>query len=57
MSAVYNYDWDAIRAMWEAGDSANSIAKKPGMPSKQAICQHANTEEWQRIDEIDAELR
>lgn len=56
MSAVYHYDWDAIRAMWEAGDSASSIAKKSGMPSKQAICNHANSQGWQRVDEIDAEL-
>ena len=56
MSAVYNYDWGAIRAMWEAGEAATSIAKKAGMPCKQAICQRANKEEWQRVDALDAEL-
>jgi len=44
------YDWLSIRAMWEAGDSASSIAEKDGMPSKQAICNHANEEGWTKID-------
>jgi hypothetical protein len=44
------YDWLAVRAMWEAGESASSIAEKDGMPSKQAICNHANAEGWTKID-------
>ena len=50
------YDWDAIRAMWEAGDAATAIAKKPGMPTKQAICQKQAREGWERVDAIDPEL-
>lgn len=56
MSTVYNYDWNAIRAMWEAGDSSSAIADKPGMPSKQAICNHANSEGWVRIEKPGPEL-
>lgn len=50
MSMPSKFDWLAIRAMWEAGDSASSIAEKEGMPSKQAICNHANDEGWTKID-------
>jgi hypothetical protein len=56
MPSPVRYDWHAIRAMWEAGEAANSIAQKDGMPCKQAICQRANKEHWERIDGLDAEL-
>lgn len=42
--------------MWEAGESASSIAGKDGMPSKQAICNHANAEGWTKIDKPMPEL-
>lgn len=48
--------WDAVRAMWMAGNSAHSIAQKEGMPSKQAICVRAKEEGWERVDEIDESL-
>jgi len=50
------YDWLAVRAMWEAGESASSIAEKDGMPSKQAICNHANEEGWTKIDKLPPSL-
>jgi hypothetical protein len=56
MNAVLRYDWTAIRAMWEAGQAANSIAQNEGMPCKQAICQRAKKEGWERIDGLDVEL-
>lgn len=54
-NGVYQYDWNAIRAMWEAGESASAIARKDGMPCKQAICQKINAQGWTRVDDI-AEL-
>lgn len=48
--------WDAVRAMWMAGNSASSIAKKEGMPCKQAICVKAKDEGWERVDEVDESL-
>jgi hypothetical protein len=54
MSQGYSADvWDAVKAMWMAGESASSIGQKDGMPSKQAICVRAKDEGWQRIDAID----
>lgn len=49
----YNYNWDAVRAMYEAGEAVTVIAKKPQMPSKQAICVRANNENWTRRSEVD----
>jgi len=40
------FDWFAIRAMFEAGDSISSIAKHEGMPSKQAISVRSRAEKW-----------
>lgn len=48
--------WEAVRAMWMAGNSAHSIAQKEGMPSKQAICVKAKEEGWERVDEVDESL-
>lgn len=48
--------WSQVRAMWEAGNSAGSISRKSGMPSKQSICVRAKSEAWERVDEHDAEL-
>lgn len=42
------YDWETVRARWEAGASANSIATLPGMPSRQAIDKRAKKENWVR---------
>ena len=42
------YDWELIRARWEAGESANSIAREPDQPSRQAIDKHAKAEQWQK---------
>lgn len=54
---TYSADvWEAVRAMWMAGNSASSIAKKDGMPCKQAICVKAKEEGWERIDEVDESL-
>jgi hypothetical protein len=44
------FDWLAIRAMYEAGDSMSSISRKEGMPSKQAISKRAMDEGWTQID-------
>lgn len=48
--------WDAVRAMWMAGSSANAIAKNEGMPSKQAICVRAKEDGWERVDKVDPAL-
>lgn len=56
MSTAVRYSddvWDAVKAMWMAGESATSIGSKEGMPSKQAICVKANEEAWQRVDAVD----
>lgn len=39
--------------MFEAGEGITSIAKKPEMPSKQAISQRALKDGWQRLPSID----
>ncbi len=44
------FDWLAIRAMYEAGDSMSSISRKDGMPSKQAISKRAMDEGWTQVD-------
>lgn len=44
-------DWPRIRALFELGSTAYQISKLPGMPSKQAIQNKANKEEWQRQEE------
>lgn len=43
------FDWFAIRAMFEAGDSLGSISRHEGMPSKQAISVKARAEKWTRL--------
>lgn len=56
-SVTYSPDvWDAVRAMWMAGESASSIGSKEGMPCKQMICRKANNEGWERVDSVDESL-
>lgn len=50
------FDWLAIRARFEAGDTISSISRSPGMPSKQAISRRAIDEEWTQIDKPPPEL-
>lgn len=47
----YSYDWVAIRALYEEGESPAHIAEKPGMPTRQAIHQRAKREGWERRDD------
>lgn len=41
-----NYDWPRIRGMYEAGNTAYQLGKRPDFPSKQAIQERATKEEW-----------
>jgi len=54
---TYSEDvWDAVKAMWMAGNSASSIGNKQGLPTKQAICDRIKSEGWERIDKPDESL-
>src|SRR3990167_7888025 len=53
MSKVNSFDWQAIRAMYEAGESPAHIEQRPDMPSRQAIHQRAKKEGWQVVGKID----
>lgn len=44
------FDWAAIRAMFEAGNSPGYIEDLPEMPSRQAIWERAKREGWQKLD-------
>lgn len=48
--------WDAVRAMWEAGESAYNIERKDGMPTRTAICARAKSEGWQKVNDTDVEM-
>lgn len=48
--------WDAVRAMWEAGESAYNIERKDGMPTRTAICARVKQEGWKKLNEADAEM-
>lgn len=50
------FDWLAIRARFEAGDTISSISRSPGMPSKQAISRRSIDEAWTQIDKPPPEL-
>src|SRR3990167_406417 len=50
------FDWIAIRAMFEAGNSISSIARNDGYPSKQAISRRSIDEGWTVIDKPPPEL-
>ena len=56
MRTPVKFDWIAIRAMFEAGDSISSIARHPGYPSKQAISRRSIDEGWTVIDRPPPEL-
>ena len=56
MTTPVKFDWIAIRAMFEAGDSISSIARHPGYPSKQAISRRSIDEGWTVIDTVPLEM-
>jgi len=56
MRTPVKFDWIAIRAMFEAGDSISSIARHPGYPSKQAISRRSIDEGWTVIDAVPVEM-
>jgi len=43
-----NYDWEAVRALWEAGAKSSAICKEDGMPSRAGIDKRAKREGWTR---------
>ena len=50
------YDWHYIRALFETGQTAYQIAKRPDAPSKQAIQKRANAEGWIKPDQGQSRL-
>lgn len=46
MGTSVAYDWQLIRQRYEGGETAYSIAKKMGKPTKQAIMKRAAKEGW-----------
>jgi hypothetical protein len=42
------FDWEAIRARFEQGETAGQISRTLGAPTKQAINRRAKTEAWER---------
>ena len=45
MAARYDWDWETIRAEYEAGSSMGALSRKHGV-SKQAISKHARAGGW-----------
>ena len=52
MSTRQPIDWNYVRAIYESGSTAYQIAKRPDMPSKQAIQNRANRDKWQRAETV-----
>ncbi len=50
MVKTKQYDWQYIRAKFESGMTAYQIGKRPDMPTKQAIQNRANKDDWQRTE-------
>lgn len=50
------YNWGAIRALYEAGESPAHIEQLENMPSRQAIHVKAKQEDWTVIDKFDEGL-
>lgn len=45
-----DFDWPYIRGLYESGQTAYQIAKRPDCPTKQAIQNRANAEGWTKPD-------
>lgn len=46
------YDWETIRAEWEAGTSPYALGEKKGNPTRQGITKRMRAEGWVRDSEV-----
>jgi len=57
MSYPVRFDWPAIRALYEAGESPAHIEQRPGMPTRQAIHGRIKKEGWIVIGKPDESMK
>ena len=43
-----NYDWQHIRSLFESGETAHRISRRPGMPTKEGIRKRSIKERWKK---------